>query len=85
MAVSKFRRKVEVVDALQYTGTNGSEMMAFCPGVQYNGSVLEWMRIPIPTNGWVYKFPTGGFGMLDDAQFNAMYDPGGPATAELPA
>jgi hypothetical protein len=80
MAVTKFRRKVEVVDALQYTGANDADMMEFCPGVQYDstGQVLEWMRIPIPINGWVYKLPTGGYLMTDSAQFDAMYDPGGP-------
>jgi hypothetical protein len=78
MAVSKWRAKVEVVDALQYTGDNESEMLAFCPHLKVIDGALELWMIPVSINGWVLHKPDGQWMQIENDDFIATYDPGGP-------
>jgi hypothetical protein len=83
MPTKTYRKRVELVEALQYTGTNQQELKAFCPGITTafdeatQTSKTYFYNMEVQLHAWVFKDLNGGFGMLEDQMFNNLYQPGG--------
>ena len=80
MAVSKYSKKPEVVDAVQYDGTNSQEVLDFAPGVAvFEDEKLKLMEGPgyeVPVDSWVLK-DFGGLYSVFGSNFLDYYRPGG--------
>lgn len=75
----KFRKKPEVIEAIQWTGENEDSIQSFCPSAFHTR--LDLWAIP-STNGtlkldigdWVVKDSFGVFHVLAESSFNLMYE-----------
>lgn len=79
MPSAKYTEKVQVVDALQFTGNNRQEMINFCPDItsimdETLGRLrLYFMGIEMVATDWCIKLSIGGFSMWNDTQFHTLY------------
>jgi hypothetical protein len=82
MPPKPYRKKVEVVQALQYDGTNRQELLEFAPDyLEVRTDDNLWVkRSPrqVVATDWVYKNHYGTDNVMADADFVAFWDPGGP-------
>lgn len=73
----KFKPKaVSEVDAMQWTGDNLAELIAFCGSNRINVTVLvenSWK--PLQQSQWVVKNPDNSVKLTDDADFTNQFDP----------
>jgi hypothetical protein len=75
MARAKYKQKPQFWYAVQYSGTNDAEMLAFCPQCAYDEEqqkLLFNLLIVTPTN-WVLEDMAGVFSMMIDSQFKAFF------------
>jgi hypothetical protein len=83
MPTKTYRKRVELVEALQYSGTNQQELMTFCPWVttafdeEAQVSKTYFNDMEVQLHAWVFKDVNGGYAMLEDQMFNNTYQPGG--------
>jgi hypothetical protein len=81
MATKPFRQRLELIEAVQYTGNNAAELLAFAPDFLWmDGSTLMVVRNPFPVipTDWVFKREDGvTYDRLDDHSFNIKWTPGG--------
>lgn len=74
----KYPRKPDVVEAVQYDGTNAQEIITLCPSVvQEEDGVLTHMEIPIVVGAWMTKDLGGNFLIYSEEQFPKYYNIGG--------
>ena len=73
-----YRQKLLTFEALEYTGSNHEEMMAFCPSLKYVGGKLLMTVGPedveITTGSWIQKGPAGNFAPCT-SDFLLFYEP----------
>jgi hypothetical protein len=80
MPTQPYRQALEQIDALQYNGTNKSEMLSFAPGfvIDDNGTLMI-ARNPYPllNTEWVTKHWDNSFKRWSDAEFGRKWQHGG--------
>ena len=79
-ATVKFRKKPVVIEAVQWTGKNGSEVAAFCPGIQFDFAMddayiktLEGEMIA-SAGDWIIRGIKGEFYPCKNDIFEATYE-----------
>jgi hypothetical protein len=56
-----YERKPDIVDGLQFTGTNQAEMVAFCPDLKQDGNKLFFQSIELQPQFWMTHDIGGAF------------------------
>jgi hypothetical protein len=77
MAVKKYSKKPEIVEAVEYLGNNQQEILDFCSEAVWNETqkVLFIGAMPISVGQWVAKDEGDHFSIKSD--FLTYYKPGG--------
>ena len=77
MPVTTFTKKVEVVTAIEYDGTNHEEIISFCPDVQWNEDTqtLYFYALIVHQGEWIAKDVVGVYSL--QSHFLTYYKPGG--------
>jgi hypothetical protein len=78
-APATYRALPVVVEALQWTGSNTAEVLAFCPKARFVGSslVVETLEGPLRVElyAWLLKGSVGEFWPVRDGVFGRKYEP----------
>ena len=82
MARTRYTQKPLFWYCIQYTGSNATEMVEFCPRCVYNAGdqKLYFNLVLVEPMNWMLEDQAGGFSMMSDSQFNAFFQlsAGGP-------
>lgn len=85
MPPSHYRKRVETVDAIQYTGDNKNEVIEFAPGIVVENPDGTLQISPGPgisfvleVGMWVLKDIGGLYSPMSEGLFELYYQPGGP-------
>ena len=80
--MATYRERRVTVEAVQWTGTNQSEVVALCPNAEYD-SATEQMLIPLQgvdgtspaeVGDWIVERWSGAFGVMTNDAFQVGYE-----------
>jgi len=79
--IGKYRKKPVIIEACQFTGDNGAELVKFCEGnLKYNGEKDEFTVVtiegfkPVPIDYWIIKGIQGEFYPCKADIFSQTYE-----------
>lgn len=76
----KYRKKPEIVDAMQFTGNNDTDCMYFCPMIEYNKNIKKYIAVTemydivVESGDWIVKDEDGNFSFFDNGSFRLNFE-----------
>lgn len=76
----RYKKKPEIVDAMQFFSFNDVDCMYFCPLIEYNKNIKKYIAstekrdIIIESGDWIVKDEDGNFSFFDNSSFQLNFE-----------